>query len=547
MASGLDRMDSITAFDAFMHTADAGVSGGVRRSATIVVFDFWDRLMRESKTGPWRAKNKQRERANISALCQRGGITFEQFQEVFEATRQWGEPGFYWSSHPDMLPNPCVEIGFLAKLLVDPTTDDGHRLLKNYQGPIYRHDSRGDSLADETDATWGNKVCLSGWQMCNVTTMNGRTIQSEEDFYERCKYASLLGTWQAGFDKFPYLGEVSEKIVQREALLGVSICGMMHNPDLLFNPDVQRKGAFIVVRTNEEEAKLIGVNPSARTTCIKPDGNSASTLGSFSGVHPGKFKKGFRIVQASNNEAPYMHLRSVNPQACERHNSHTDVIRFCVEYKGKMEGDMTACEFLDYVKTTQINWVGGGKVKERCTEPWLSNNVSNTVRVRDSEWHAVAKKIYDNQEHYSGVSLISVYGDRDYQNAPFTSVYDEDEQAKTYGAAAASPEKDNLLRGSCVFANLWEACDLVLGLWGEGRTPSLVQANWAHDLTYFAGEYLNGDIRSATYCLKDAHNWALYVRLKESYVEVDYAEMVEEDNGINFQAEAGCVGGACET
>jgi ribonucleoside-triphosphate reductase len=540
---GGDRLTSVDAYDCAMHWSDAVISGGVRRSATIVLFDLWDEGMLLAKTGNWRATNPQRGRSNNSAILVRGRTKYEDFLKLFEATKEFGEPGFYWTDHPDGIPNPCVEIGFYPFLLVEGTAPSTGELLRAYQGPVYQ------------DYRTNNTRLLSGWQMCNLTTINGKTLPDDPgekryEFLRRCEIASRLGTWQAGFTDFPYLGPVSEQIVRREALLGVSIAGVMHHPDALLDPACLRAGAKTVAMHNKREAALIGINPAARTTCVKPDGNSASALGSFSGCHPGKFRRGMRLVQANKAEGPYLHFKSVNPQACEPSkwsaNGTDDVIRFPVEYQGLMEADLTALEFLSHVRTIYENWVRPGKTVERCTRPWLSNNVSNTVRVRDGEWGDVAKDIFDHQDSHSGVSFISVYGDRDYPQAPFTAVYDPAEQEGMYGAEALEWAPKLVEAARAAFPDLWDACDLVLDAWDlAARTPTDEQVRVRDGVRGFADWNFGGDRRQATYCLKDWWNWQKYVELKATFRDVDYAEMVEDTGPVDFHQEVACAGGAC--
>lgn len=530
-ALGLEKMDAVTAFDFFMFLADAVITGGVRRSATIVIFDLWNKAMAASKTGNWRAANPQRQRANISAMLLRGRVDEDAFRACFENAKQFGEPGTYWADHEDCLPNPCVEIGFWARLGLSPDDPDLARLLADYQGPVVR--DRGE-------------VCLSGWQGCNLTTINGKTVRDEADFYRRCEQAARLGTWQAAFTKFPYLGEVSERIFAKEALVGVSISGMMNRPDIFLRPEVLRAGAAAVLRTNEDEARLVGIRPAARATAIKPDGNSASLLGSFPGCSGGKFRRGFRIVQANVNEAPYKHFRSINPEACERCSGkeNTDVVRFCLEYPGKLESEISAVDFLKNVRMIYENWIVPGKVEYRCTRPWTSNNVSNTVVVRDDEWEAVASYIFDNQHALAGNSVLSWYGDRDYAQAPFTGVFTLAEQVEMYGHDAVVAVGDLAEEGVLLFGNLWYASDVALG---HQVNPFSLEAPhvWLENLGEFATRYFDGDVRQATYCLKDHFNFKLWLKLRAAYRPVDYAAMVEQSNGVKLSQEAACAGGAC--
>jgi ribonucleotide reductase class II len=426
----------------------------------------------------------------------------------------------------------CAEIMFYCRLLLGRDDPALASLLAKYDGPLVDVDG---------------KVGLSGWQACNLTTQNGRTVKTEFDLYELADAAAELGTYQAGFTDFPYLGPVTEGIIRKEALLGVSIAGVMHNPDVMLSPGVLGAAASRVVTRNNETAGAIGINPAARLTCIKPDGNSSSTLGSFSGCHPGKIRKGFRIAQANKQERPYQHFKSVNPRACEpsawSKSGSDDVIRFPVQYEGLLEDDMAAVEFLGHVRTLQKHWVGSGTVSERCVRPGLHHNVSCTVKVRENEWDGVARTIYDHQNEYGGVSFISEYGDRDYVQAPFTPVFDTDELVKMYGQsgfAAGLLIADRFLDVPSTV--LWSHADVALGLRSE--YPEAVDTMAA--IKYAAETFFEGDVRQAVYAVKDAYNHLLHEELRDTFRPVDYSQMTGE-NDVDFQGEVACAGGACET
>lgn len=534
------KLSSLDAYDLTMFFADASVAGGVRRSATICIFSPWDLAMAMSKTGNWMRENPQRARSNNSAALLRNGTTWEEFFKLFEHTRQFGEPGFYWTDDYDIIPNPCVEVGFWPRLLLEVTAPTTYRIQKQYDGPVEKH--------KETN----NTIIMSGWQMCNLSTLNGRTTQDKDDFYERCEEASKIGTFQAAFTDFPYLGEVTERIVRREALLGVAICGMMHKPKLFLDPDIQQHGARVVLETNERIAKACGINPCARGTCIKPDGKSSAVLESEPGIHPGHSRRYFRIVQANTNERPYQHFRSVNPEACEpsiwSKTGTDDCIRFCIEEPEgtALKSEMPAVAMLDNVRLTYMNWIQSGKRPELCTQPTLSNNVSNTVTVRPHEWDEVARNIYEHRHCFAGVSLAPDSCDKDFAQAPYTAVYTPDEICQMYNLKAlqyAHPLLD-MLEGA-EFRDLWDACDLALGFWPESTPRKASHIMWVNALKIYAFKYHNENLRRATYCLKDVYNWKLWCKLKDSYRNVDYSTMVEEHMTTDLQGEAACAGGAC--
>ena len=316
-ASEVRKLTPIEVYDIVMHAADAVISGGVRRSATICLFSPDDEKMAQAKTGNWFHDNPQRGRSNNSALLLRDKTTKEQFAELMQSVREFGEPGFVWSDSTELVVNPCVEIGLYP---VDVTT--GH----------------------------------TGWQACNLSTINCSKIETEEDFYESCKAAAIIGTLQAGFSDFAYLGEVTERIIAREALLGVSMTGIMDCPEICLDPAIQRHGAKIVKTTNKEIARKIGINIAARTTCIKPEGTTSCILGTSSGIHPHHAKRYIRRVQANKMEPIYQYFQGINERACEESvwsaNDSDAVISFCIEVApgSKTKNQINALELLGICK-----------------------------------------------------------------------------------------------------------------------------------------------------------------------------------------------------
>tara|TARA_R100001377_G_scaffold75971_1_gene52723 strand:- start:1668 stop:3851 length:2184 start_codon:yes stop_codon:yes gene_type:complete len=505
------KLSPIQAYDIVMHAADAVISGGVRRSATICLFSPDDEDMAKAKTGNWFIENPQRGRSNNSALLLRNETTKKQFSELMSSVKDFGEPGFVWSDSTELIVNPCVEIGMWP---VDETTGK------------------------------------SGWQACNLSTINCSKIKTEEDFYDACKAASIIGTLQAGFDTFEYLGETSENIIRREALLGVSMTGMMESPDICLDPDTQKKGASIVKKENASLAKKIGVNQAARTTCIKPEGTSSCILGTSSGIHPHHAKRYIRRVQANKMEPIYNYFKGVNPRACEEsvwsNNESDDVVGFCVEVPAgsKTKNQVGALDLLNYVKSTQQSWVIPGTNKKLCTQPWLVHNVSNTINVKPDEWDEVESYIYKNRKYFCGISLLPITGDKDYPQAPFTTIYLPTEQVSHYGDASLFVSGLIEVALNLWEDNLWAACDSVLGV-GE-KIKGNGKREWADRCKKFADRYFEGDIRRLTYCMKDVYNWKEWVDMKREYQDVDFTHVIEEENNVKPEQEWACSGGSCE-
>jgi len=511
LKDGQTKLSPIQAYDIVMHTADAVISGGVRRSATICVFSPDDTEMATAKTGTWFIDNPQRGRSNNSALLLRDETSKEQFAELMKSVKEFGEPGFVWSDSTELLVNPCVEIGMW---------------------PVCE------------------KTKESGWQACNLSTINCAKIKTEQDFFDACRAATIIGTLQAGFSEFEYLGGASERIISREALLGVSMTGIMEQHGICLDATAQKRGATIVRKTNKKIADLIGINQAARTTCIKPEGTSSCILGTSSGIHPHHAKRYIRRVQANKMEPIYNYFKEVNPRACEEsvwsNNDSDDVVGFCVEVPdgSKTKNKVDAIQLLDYVKSTQKNWVLNGTNQELCTQPWLNHNVSNTINVKPEEWEEVEKYIYKNRKYFCGISLLPISGDKDYPQAPFTTVYLPSEQVAHYGDASLFVSGLIEVALTLWEDNLWTACDSLLGV-GE-KIKGNGKKEWADRCKKFATKYFNGDLRQLTYCMKDVYNWKEWVDMNREYKDVDFTNVIEETNNVKPEQELACAGGKCD-
>jgi ribonucleoside-diphosphate reductase alpha chain len=505
------KLRPIDAYDIIMHSSDAVLSGGVRRSASLALFSADDEDMAKAKTGNWYVDNPQRARSNNSALLIKDDTSYEQFAELMESVKEFGEPGFIWSDSKEMTFNPCVEVGMW---------------------PV-----------DE-------KTGKSGWQGCNLSTINCSSVIDEADFYERCKAAAIIGTLQAGFTDLEYLGKTTNAIFEREALLGVSLTGIMEKHELVLTEKVLKKGAKIAVDTNKEFAQKICINQAARVTCLKPEGTSSSMLGTSSGIHPHHAKRYIRHVQANILEPPYQYFKSYNPLACEKSswsaNDTDEVVKFPIEVPdgSKLKNQLPAVEMLGVVKDAQKNWVHSGKNRSLCTQDFLSHNVSNTVTVQPDEWEAVTKFIYNNRKFFAGISLIPQSGDKDYPQAPFTTVYTSREIVKEYGDAGLWCSGLIELGLNAFDNNLWAACDYItLNQSTDKDTED--KKLFAIKMHRFAKKYFDGDFKRLTYCMKDVYNWKIYTDLYESFSKVDYTQLLEtEDNTVGIE-EISCAGGAC--
>jgi ribonucleoside-diphosphate reductase alpha chain len=258
----------IDCFDICGFLSDAVLSGGVRRSASIMLFSPDDQDMMEAKTGGWWQSAPWRATANISALIAHDP-SLDELTELLSYTQQYGEPAVFFS-RPSIITNPCAEIGLKPTLDVD-----------------------------------GEEV--SGWQACNLTEIVAPKCSNVDTWLKACKAAAILGTLQAAYTDAGYLLEVSRLIVEAEALIGVSITGICGAPDLLTAENLEHgasvtaenleHGASVVKRWNQITADAIGINAASRLTCVKPSGNSSVLAGCSAGAHPWHSKRFIRRMR----------------------------------------------------------------------------------------------------------------------------------------------------------------------------------------------------------------------------------------------------------
>lgn len=510
------ELRTIDVYDIVMHMSDAVLSGGVRRSATICLFHKDDDLMLNAKTGNWFTENPQRARSNNSVMLLRDEVTKDEFMDIIESVKSWGEPGFVWTYDYDIIYNPCVEIGMY------PKTESGK----------------------------------TGWQGCNLTEINGAKCVDEQTFYRACEASAILGTLQAGYTDFKYVGPESKEIFDREALLGCSITGFANNPNVLFDPMVQQKGAEIVKTVNKKVAKMIGINQAARTTCVKPSGNASVLLGTASGIHGEHSRRYFRNVQVNKNEDIPSKLRELNPHMFEESvwsANNTDwVASFPVETTedSMFKESLIGVNQLKLVKNTQRNWVEYGTNEHLCVNDLARHNVSNTVQV--DNWDNVAEYIYNNRQYFAGVSLLSSQGDKDYPQAPFTAVYTPEEITANYGPGSIFAS-GLIVDGLHAFGNnLWDACSAALNpemYLADDTTPNYaLRKDWVRRFRKFASNYMKGDNTKTSYLLKDVYNYHKWEKITRNLRNLNWEDLklVPTYTDINTMGSAACAGGSCE-
>lgn len=699
--------------------ADAVISGGIRRSAMISIFDIDDEEMLQCKTGDWFLTYPELCRCNNSAAIYED-TPKEKYDKIFEYIQQYGEPGIVFPADSEVVTNPCcfsgdtliAVVGNRKPVTIKELSDSGKiflvycktkdsvkianakafptgrkelieivlsnessfrctrdHLLKmkggeyvsaeqslnkvlsvfyntqpivgkpkkdysSYCKDVFVVEVKELNIVEEVydievEANEHNFAIITkgqddymfsegvfvhncetnlfptytnpdgskeyGWSFCNLCEINGKKVKTEEDFYKACRTAAILGTFQAAYtENLPLLSEATRKIMKRDALLGVGITGMADNPHILFNERIQMNGARIVKETNKEVAKIIGINEAARTTVIKPSGNSSQLLGSGSGIHAYHFRKYIRNIQANNNEQALKETLKVNSDIANPsfwNKKSETVLSFPIELDDKaiVRTDFSTLDFLYRIYTTEKGWVMEGTNKEHPSsilKPKYRHNVSCTVSVKDNEWKDVADWIWEHRDGFFGLSFLSETGDLDYPQAPYTSYLDEKELAETYGQGAIL-SSGLIVDGLQVFGDIWTACNAATGKANDlliytdeyllsfvkkhikdgkllvnidGLYVSDVNAisshlqhkvelrnDWVRRFKKFSKNYFNGDDKKCSCCLKHVNIFHQWQKIKnQKPVDWENVQWEREYKNVGENVATACGGGACE-
>ena len=370
------RLNSIECHDIMCKIGDIVVVGGVRRSAMISLSNLSDDRMRHAKSGQWWEQNAQRALANNS-------VVYTEKPDVESFLREWTA----------LVESKSGERGIFARYAADRHVENHGRRQAGHE--------------------WGTNPCseiiLRNNQFCNLTECVVRATDTVESLKNKVRLATILGTVQSTYTKFPYLRRIWTKNTEEERLLGVSLTGIMDSvvtshPD----PEVLAELRQIAVDTNKEWAERLDIPQSAAITCVKPSGTVSQLVDAGSGIHARHSPYYIRTVRGDVKD-PLTQLmidEGVPSEPEVFHPDSTMVFSFPVaspEY-AVTRNDMTALEQLELWKAYAVNW--------------CEHKPSVTISVRDEEWMEVGAWVYKNFDLCSGISFLP-HSDHTYQQAPY--------------------------------------------------------------------------------------------------------------------------------
>ena len=376
------KLSSIECHDIMCKIGEVVVVGGVRRSAMISLSNLSDDRMRHAKSGAWWENDPQRALANNS-------VSYTEKPDAVSFMREW---------------MALVESG------------SGERGVFNRQASKKQAEKNGRR---DPNYEFGTNPCseiiLRPNQFCNLTEVVVRATDSMEDLERKVRLATILGTIQSTYTKFPYLRKVWNKNTEEERLLGVSLTGIMDNSLMTIkNKDLEKTLEHlrgICVSTNAEWADRLGIPVAAAITCVKPSGTVSQLVDSASGIHARHSPYYIRTVRGDNKDplTQFMSDQGIPNEPCVMKPDQTTVFSFPVKSptKAVVTEDMTAIEQLE-------TWL-------MYQRHWCEHKPSVTINVRKDEWFEVGAFVYKYFDEMSGVSFLP-YNEHTYQQAPYQEV-----------------------------------------------------------------------------------------------------------------------------
>ena len=422
------KLSSIECHDLMCFIGQIVVVGGVRRSAMISLSNLSDDRMRHAKSGSWWETAAHRALANNS-------VSYTEKPDMETFMREW-------------------------QALVE--SKSGERGVFNRQASKKQAEKYGRR---DPNHEFGTNPCseiiLRPYQFCNLTEVVIRATDSVEDLERKVRLATILGTIQSSYTKFPYLRKVWSTNTEEERLLGVSLTGIMDNK-LTTSENRGLKKTLehlrtVAVDTNAEWADRLGIPHSTAISCIKPSGTVSQLVDSASGIHARHSPYYIRTVRGDNKDplTQFMVDRGIPNEPCVMKGDTTTVFSFPVKSPAGAitRNDMTAIEQLEMWLTYQRSW--------------CEHKPSVTISVRDSEWMSVGAFVYENFDEMSGVSFLP-HSDHTYQQAPYQDCTKEEYEqllaimpnSIDWSELSEYEEEDNTA-GSQTMACSGDVCEIV--------------------------------------------------------------------------------------
>ena len=385
VAKGQKKLVSIDCHDLMCKIAEVVVVGGVRRSALISLSNLSDERMRNAKSGQWWEHSQHRALSNNS-------VAYTDSVEMGPFIKEWAS----------LYDSKSGERGIFNRQAAE------EQAAKNGRREEYK----------DFGCNPCSEIILRNKQFCNLTEVVVRPDDTWKDLERKVELATILGTFQATLTNFRYLTKAWKNNTEEEALLGVSLTGIMDNTKMIAGNNLPKRLEVLKNRAvimNEGWAANLGIKQSVAITCVKPSGTVSQLVDSASGIHTRHSEYYIRTVRADKKDpiAQLMVDQGVYHEDDITKPEHTLVFYFPIKSPSKSltRIDLSAIEHLEIWKMYQ--------------DHWCEHKPSATISVREAEWLKVGAWVWDNFDKISGVSFLP-FADHSYQQAPYQEITEDE-------------------------------------------------------------------------------------------------------------------------
>lgn len=371
------KLRSIEVHDIMCKIAEVVVVGGVRRSALISLSNLSDQRMRDAKAGNWWELNPQRALSNNS-------VAYTEKPDVGQWMAEWAS---IYNSHSG-------ERGIFNREAANK------QAAKNGRRKLYP-EGFGCNPCSE--------ILLRSGQFCNLTEVVVRPSDGLSALKHKVRLAAIMGTMQAALTDFHFLRDIWRKNTEEEALLGVSLTGIMDSNFMSTAPDFRLKELKEhAVNINKATARILGINQAAAITCVKPSGTVSQLVDCASGLHPRHSEYYLRTVRMDKKDPLYQFMldRGFYIEDAIGKEATTAVVYFPQKAPGDAltRKDLSAIQHLDCWLAYQRHW--------------CEHKPSVTISVNENEWPGVGAWVWNHFDEVSGVSFLP-YDGGTYKQAPY--------------------------------------------------------------------------------------------------------------------------------
>ena len=391
-AAKMGKLRSIDVLDIATIISENVVSGGVRRSAMMVICDEDDEEVIKAKQNIYKVVDgnwiedvliSHRRMSNNSVLYTKTP-SLDRIKEILHSMRINGEPGFINGTEamrrkPSFKGcNPCGEILLRSK------------------------------------------------QCCNLTTNNLLEFVNDENKIDINKLEEVLRLSTRVAIRMTLVDlELAhwDKVMKEDPIVGVSLTGMM---DMMNKSGISYEELKALLKRLKEAVREEGIRyceelnirvPELMTT-IKPEGTISTLPCVSSGIHFPHANYYIRRIRIATSDPLYKMIEQLgtfkvfNEVGQSDENCSIKVIEFPIKAPaGKTKYEVGAIEQLNLYKMSMENWT--------------DHNTSITVHVREHEWDDVANWLHENFECVVGITFLPLF-EETYPLLPFECTTKED-------------------------------------------------------------------------------------------------------------------------